>query len=101
VLLGSSEEQAPGQPEAPWTPDHVGDMQVVRRSCRRTMGFAKLYDRETPNIVADLLNDRVVPSMTPMRRRSAVLDEFRSIAFRKQNWGSIDEPHGVQAFRRQ
>jgi hypothetical protein len=44
------------------------------------MGFAKLYDRETPNIVADLLNDRVVPSMTPMRRRSAVLDEFLFVA---------------------
>ena len=31
------------------------------------VAFAKLYDRKTPITAADLINDRVVRSMTPMR----------------------------------
>ena len=71
MLLGSSEEPPAGEPKAPRTPYYA--LLSRQRHGARThlsvafiescakIAFAGLYDRKTPIIAADQLNDRAVP----------------------------------------
>jgi len=70
---GEFESECPGYCGAQDT-FYVGNMKGVGRIYQQTfidtyakVAFAKLYNRKTPITAADLLNDRVVLSMTPTR----------------------------------
>jgi len=64
---GEFESECPGYCGAPDT-FYVGTLKGVGRIYQQTfvdtytkLAFAKLYDRKTPLVAADLLNDRVIP----------------------------------------
>jgi hypothetical protein len=85
---GGFDSECPGYCGAQ-DPFYVGTLKGVGRISQQSfldtyskVAFAKLYDRKTPLIAADLLNDRVLPSSPSTRSRSpgSLPTEAQSIA---------------------